>query len=68
MTTRAGEGDRIDLRVADVFGENTDERRRDFIRWNIAQLAENPTFWLTQGNIYLTSPSCAAGGVSLAHR
>ena len=51
--------DRIDLFVRKHLGEPTDERRQDFIRWNVTYFASNPTYWLEEGVDLLTAPPLA---------
>lgn len=53
--------DRIDLAAQQLYGADTDEGKRNFIRFNIAALSQNPTFWLKEGTTYYGEPFHTVG-------
>ena len=47
---------RVDLFCRQWLGSDSDEARRNFIRWNFDHFRSSPTFWLPIGKMFWTSP------------
>ena len=47
---------RIDLYCKVHLGSDSDENRRNFIRWNFTHFRRSPTFWLPVGQMFWIAP------------